>query len=129
VIAGEFNGTKGPVQGGATEPLYLDVRVEPGKRAEIALPAGHKAFAYVYQGTALVGSEGKELVRGDLAVLGDGENVEVSAGEAPSAFIVVAGKPLNEPVVRYGPFVMNSRAEIVQAFEDFNSGRFTAPAQ
>jgi redox-sensitive bicupin YhaK (pirin superfamily) len=129
VIAGEFNGTKGPVQGGATEPLYLDVRVEPGKRAEIALPAGHKAFAYVYQGTALVGSEGKELVRGDLAVLGDGENVDVSAGEAPSAFIVVAGKPLNEPVVRYGPFVMNSRAEIVQAFEDFNSGRFTAPAQ
>jgi redox-sensitive bicupin YhaK (pirin superfamily) len=129
VIAGEFNGTTGPVQGGATEPLYLDVRVEPGKRAEIALPAGHKAFAYVYQGTALVGSEGQELVRGDLAVLGDGEKVEVSAGEAPSSFIVVAGKPLNEPVVRYGPFVMNSRAEIVQAFEDFNSGRFAAPAQ
>jgi len=129
VIAGEFNGTKGPVQGGSTEPLYLDVRVEAGKRVEIALPAGHKAFAYVYQGTALVGSEGKELVRGDLAVLGDGETVEVAAGEAPSSFIVVAGKPLNEPVVRYGPFVMNSRAEIVQAFEDFNSGRFTAPAQ
>jgi len=129
VIAGEFNGTKGPVQGGSTEPLYLDVRVEAGKRVEIALPAGHNAFAYVYQGTALVGSEGKELVRGDLAVLGDGETVEVAAGEAPSSFIVVAGKPLNEPVVRYGPFVMNSRAEIVQAFEDFNSGRFTAPAQ
>jgi redox-sensitive bicupin YhaK (pirin superfamily) len=129
VIAGEFNGTKGPVQGGSTEPLYLDVRVEAGKRVEIALPVGHKAFTYVYQGTALIGSEGEELVRGDLAVLGDGETVEVTAGEAPSSFIVVAGKPLNEPVVRYGPFVMNSRAEIVQAFEDFNSGRFTAPAQ
>ena len=124
VIAGEYAGTKGPVQGVVTEPVYLDVRVDSGKRAEIALPAGHKAFAYVYQGTASVGAEGKELVRGDLAVLGDGEKVEVSARDAPVALIVVAGKPLNEPVVRYGPFVMNSRAEIVQAFEDFNSGRF-----
>jgi quercetin 2,3-dioxygenase len=124
VIAGEFNGVQGAVQGVATQPVYLDVRVEPGKRAEIALPAGHKAFAYAYQGTAKVGVEGKDLVRGDLAVLGDGEKVEIVAGDAPAALIVVAGKPLNEPVVRYGPFVMNSRDEIIQAFEDFKSGRF-----
>jgi quercetin 2,3-dioxygenase len=130
VIAGEFAGTHGPVQGVVTEPVYLDVRVEAGKQVEIPLPAGHQAFAYVYQGTATLGtsekggSEGKELVRGDLAVLGDGETILAKAGAAPASFIVVAGKPLKEPVARYGPFVMNSRAEIIQAFEDFNSGRF-----
>jgi redox-sensitive bicupin YhaK (pirin superfamily) len=129
VIAGEFAGTKGPVQGVATEPVYLDVRVEAGKQVEVPLPAGHHAFAYVYQGTANIGPEGKELVRGDLAVLGDGETVVARAGAGPAAFIVVAGKPLNEPVARYGPFVMNSRAEIIQAFEDFNAGRFATPAQ
>jgi len=128
VIAGEFKGTRGAVQGVATEPVYLDVRVEAGKRVEIPLPAGHQAFAYVYQGIARLGDEGKELVRGDLAVLGSGDTVVAAAGDAATSFIVVAGKPLNEPVVRYGPFVMNSRAEIIQAFEDFNSGRFTTPA-
>jgi redox-sensitive bicupin YhaK (pirin superfamily) len=129
VIAGEFRGTAGPVQGVATQPIYLDARLEPGKRVEIPLPAGHQAFAYVYQGVAYIGGEGKELVRGDMAVLGDGESFVAQAGEAPASFIVVAGKPLNEPVVRYGPFVMNTRQEIVQAFEDFNSGQFAGAPQ
>lgn len=99
------------------------------KEIEIPLPAGHRAFAYVYQGVAQVGDERKELVRGDLAVLGEGTKIVASAGSAPASFIVVAGKPLKEPVARYGPFVMNTRDEIIQAFEDFNSGRFTAAAK
>lgn len=126
VVAGRFQGTDGPVKGVATEPFYVDVRVEAGKHVEIPIPAGHSAFTYVYEGVARVGEKGTELVRGDLAVLGDGEKFVAAAGDAPSSFIVVAGRPLNEPVARYGPFVMNTREEIVQAFEDFNSGRFAA---
>jgi quercetin 2,3-dioxygenase len=124
VIAGTYRGTEGPVQGVATQPVYLDVRIESGKQLEIPLPETHRAFAYVYQGLARVGSENKELVRGDLAVLGDGNKVLVAAGDAATSVIVVAGKPLHEPVARYGPFVMNTRQEIIQAFEDFNAGRF-----
>jgi len=129
VIAGEFQSVPGPVQGVATEPVYLDVRLEAGKSVELALPVGHQAFAYVYQGTALLGAGETELVRGDLGVLGQGEQLRARTGAAPASFIVVAGKPLNEPVARYGPFVMNTRAEIIQAFEDFNSGRFTGSAR
>jgi quercetin 2,3-dioxygenase len=128
VISGNFRGTEGAVQGVATEPVYLDVRLEAGKEIEIPVPVGHHAFAYVYLGIAQVGGERKELVRGDLAVLGDGAEIVVASGSAPASFIVVAGKPLKEPVARYGPFVMNTRDEIIQAFEDFNSGRFTSGA-
>jgi quercetin 2,3-dioxygenase len=129
VLAGNFRDkqgrdTQGPVQGVVTEPVYLSVRLEPGKQIEIPLPPGHNAFAYVYEGVTTVGNERTELVRGDLAVLGQGETFVAAAGQAPTSFILVAGKPLKEPVVRYGPFVMSSRAEILQAFEDYNAGRF-----
>ncbi|MBS0486467.1 MAG: pirin family protein [Proteobacteria bacterium] len=125
VIAGTLNGVSGPVSGIATEPVYLDVRLEAGAKVELPLPATHHGFAYVYEGQARVGDGASaQLVRGDLGVLTAGTIVSVSAGDTPARLIVVAGKPLNEPVAKYGPFVMNTQQQIVQAVEDFRAGRF-----
>jgi redox-sensitive bicupin YhaK (pirin superfamily) len=90
------------------------------------VPRGHEAFVYAFEGSVSVGAPGSErtLARGEIAVLGDGEHVRlVVAGEAARA-LVVAGKPLNEPVVHYGPFVMNTRAQILEAVRDFERGDF-----
>jgi len=125
VIAGDFAGATGPVQGVATAPVYLDVRLAAGVTVELPLPEGHHAFTYVYEGQAMVGDGAQSgLVRGDLAVLGSGDSLRVSARDAPARLIVVAGRPLNEPVAKYGPFVMNTQPQIVQAIEDYRAGRF-----
>ncbi|MBS0569349.1 MAG: pirin family protein [Proteobacteria bacterium] len=125
VIAGTLNGVSGPVSGIATEPVYLDVRLQQGAIVELPLPSTHRGFAYVYEGQALVGDGvSANLVRGDLGVLGNGDSLEIAAGDAPARLIVVAGKPLNEPVTKYGPFVMNTPQQIAQAVEDFRAGRF-----
>ncbi|MEP6484220.1 MAG: pirin family protein [Rudaea sp.] len=125
VIAGVLGQTVGPVQGVVTDPVYFDVRLDADATAELPLPSGHHSFVYVYEGQATVGSGVNEkLVRGDLGVLSEGSTIRVSAGDAPAKMIVVAGKPLNEPVAKYGPFVMNTQQQIVQAVEDFRSGKF-----
>lgn len=124
VLAGRFGDVAGPVQAVATEPLYLDVHLEPNARFEASLPGTHNAFVYAYQGIARIGEDSRELVRGDLAVLGEGERATASAGDAPARFVLIAGRPLKEPVARYGPFVMNTREQIVQAVQDFSAGRF-----
>jgi quercetin 2,3-dioxygenase len=124
VIAGVFGQTRGPVQGVATDPLYLDIALSQGSSLSVPVPAGLAAFAYVFEGQARFGARATQAVRGDLAVLGDGEVLQLSAPEAAARLILVAGKPLNEPVVRYGPFVMNTRAQIGEAVEDYNAGRF-----
>ncbi len=124
VIAGSYREAVGPVQGIATAPIYLDVHLSADARFETALPEGHNAFAYAYEGLIRVGDDEKEIVRGDLAVLGKGQSIIVATASAPARLIVVAGRPLNEPVVRYGPFVMNTQGEIRQAIEDFNAKRF-----
>ena len=125
VIAGEVGGVRGPVEADATAAVYLDLRLEPGAALEVPLPAGHNAFAYVYAGQVRVGAgPTSELLRGDLGVLGSGDRVRIAAPEAAARLIVVAGKPFNEPVAKYGPFVMNTQQQIVQAVEDFRAGRF-----
>ena len=125
VIAGRFGDVDGPISGIATQPLYLDVRLAKGAQLEIPVSAGHNAFAYVYEGQAHLGSNAsKNLLRGDLAVLSDGESLRVQAPDSGARLILVAGKPLNEPVAKYGPFVMNTPQQIVQAVEDFRAGRF-----
>lgn len=124
VLAGRFGDVAGPVQAVATEPLYLDVHLEPNARFEASLPSTHNAFVYAYRGIARIGEDSRELVRGDLAVLGEGERATASAGDAPARFVLIAGRPLKEPVARYGPFVMNTREQIVQAVQDFSAGRF-----
>jgi redox-sensitive bicupin YhaK (pirin superfamily) len=125
VIAGEAGGVTGPVQAERTQAVYLDLRLQAGASAAVELPPGHNAFAYVYEGKARVGDDSaNELVRGDLGVLGKGDAIRVAATDAPTRLIVVAGKPFNEPVAKYGPFVMNTPQQIAQAVEDFRAGRF-----
>jgi len=126
VIAGRFGTTEGPVNAAATAPLYLDVTVPAGARLALPVPDGHNGFVYVFEGAAAVGpaDAAQPVQRGELAVLGRGTDVEVAAGTSPARLILVAGKPLGEPVAKYGPFVMNTQDEIVAAVRDFQSGRF-----
>ena len=122
VIAGHVGDVAGPVQQPATDPLYLDISIEAGASFEQAIASGHNAFAYVYEGEVSVGAE--SVGKGELIVLGDGDAVTVTGKSAKSRLILVAGKPIGEPVARYGPFVMNTQAEIMQAVQDYQSGRF-----
>ncbi len=124
VIAGELDGVKGPVSGVATEPFYFDVRCGGPAELQIPTPKNHNVFAYSYAGDIRLGVEGGMPVpRGNIALLGSGSSITVATDNAASV-ILVGGKPLNEPVARYGPFVMNTADEIRQAIMDFQAGRF-----
>lgn len=124
VIAGHLGGVEGPVSGIATEPIYFDVRCEDAAELRLPTPAGHNVFVYPYVGDIRVGTEpGTAVPRGNIALLGPGTAVTVACDGAAS-FILVGGKPLNEPIARYGPFVMNTADEIRQAISDFQAGRF-----
>jgi redox-sensitive bicupin YhaK (pirin superfamily) len=104
----------------------MDIRLDAGVDFALPVPAGHSAFVYVYEGSLTVGASREAATIGaqELAVLGDGAEVQLSGRAPRSRAILVAGRPLREPVARYGPFVMNTREEIMQAFTDFQSGRF-----
>jgi quercetin 2,3-dioxygenase len=129
VVAGRVADVVGPITvsgGRKTDPVFVEVVLPAGGEATIPVPRGHAAFVYPFDGDIVVGDAVKErtLARGELAVLGDGEHVRLrSAGEAARA-LVIAGRPLNEPVVQHGPFVMNTAAEIRQAIRDFQNGTF-----
>ena len=125
VVAGEVFGARGPVDGIAIAPVYLDIALESGAKLSVPLPEGHSAFAYVFEGDAAqVGAE--TLGLRELGVLSSGDVVELAvAADAKAArVLLVAGRPLNEPVARYGPFVMNTPEQIVQAMQDYQAGRF-----
>jgi len=126
VIAGAAGGARGPVEGIATEPVYLDVGMSPGSVVELPLTVGHSAFAYVYEGRVAFGpaSRAQEVGGGQLAVLSDGDALRAATAEGPARFLLLAAHPLREPIARYGPFVMNTREEILQAVEDYRSGKF-----
>lgn len=120
VLAGEHAGVRGAVVDPTTEVLYLDAHLGPGVRFERSLAAGHNAFIYVYEGDAMVA--GRPLPVHQLAVLGEGDSVSVQAGGEGARFILVAGRPIGEAIVQYGPFVMNTREEIELAFADYRDG-------
>jgi redox-sensitive bicupin YhaK (pirin superfamily) len=126
VIAGTYsNGLdpiSGPLQGMTTAPLMLDVHMGAHGQFLERIASGHTAFVYVYEGEALVGDE--RVGARHLAVLGAGACVQVTSLEADTRFLVLAAAPIGEPVVQYGPFVMNTRAEIEQAVQDYQSGKF-----
>ena len=126
IIAGSFGGTQGPVAPKATAPLFLDIEIPAGARFETGLAADHSAFTYVYDGAADVGPVGaaRTLSRGQLGLLGPGTSFHASAESKPARLLLLAGRPLKEPVARYGPFVMNTTAELHQAVADFQAGRF-----
>jgi len=123
VIAGESHGVTGAVTREATAPLYLDLHLPAGARFEQPLPAGHNAFVYAYRGEVRIGAETLPAQR--MAILAndaeaDGVVIEAT-GEAK--VLLIAGRPLNEPIAQYGPFVMNTDQEIYQALNDFRDGR------
>jgi redox-sensitive bicupin YhaK (pirin superfamily) len=126
VIAGVVDGVHGPIEQPATDPLYLDVALQPGAKWTHVLPDGHNAFAYVFEGAVGIGEgeDARTLRAHELAVLGGGERLVVRPVDAQARLIVVAGRPLGEPVARHGPFVMNTREQLMQAFVDFQQGRF-----
>lgn len=122
IIAGRYAGIAGPVSAVATEPLYLDVHLVPQTELAIPVAADHSGFVYVYEGVAVAGD--KPLAKGELGVLGSGDRLTLRTGDEPARLLVVAGKRLGEPVAKYGPFVMNTQAELHQAVADFRAGRF-----
>ena len=129
VIAGRSHGIDGAVQREVTEPVYLDIELPAGATFSQALPAGHNAFIYTYRGEVQVAD--KPVAERSMAILANAANadgVTLHAAEA-SRVILIAGQPLNEPIAQYGPFVMNTQAELMQAVEDFRAGRLGEEAQ
>jgi len=139
VIAGritlEAQTAHGPVNGSgaplSTDPLYLDLELPPSGALEVPLPREHSAFLYLYEGEAAVGAPGhlQRVPHRAAGVLGEGEAVRIEAGAAGARLLLLAARPLREPVVQYGPFVMNTQAQIAQAIEDYRSGRLGAAAR
>lgn len=125
VLAGESHGVAGAVARPDTEPLYLDVHLPTGARFVQAIPAGHNAFTYTYRGSVSVG--GTEAPDRHMAILANdgGDAVELAAREA-SRVLLIAGRPLNEPIAQYGPFVMSTGDEIRQTLVDYQRGAFEA---
>lgn len=124
ILAGEHAENKGVVQDPFSKVKYLDVRLSGHSTFTTNVPAGYNAFAYVFEGNAR--SENTELPNHSFVLFGDGEAVTIQSDGRETRFILVAGQPLNEPIVQYGPFVMNTRAEIEQAFADYQSGKFAS---
>ncbi|TFW09365.1 pirin family protein [Oxalobacteraceae bacterium OM1] len=133
VIAGavESGGTRvaGPIQGLSTDPLYLDVVLAPGSEFTQPVKADYHAFLYVYEGSVQVGDgEGRTLKSQHAGILSPGDTIRIAAGTEEARFILLAGRPLREPIVQYGPFVMNKVEEIEQAIVDYQQGKFAEPA-
>ena len=142
VVCGNFWGTSGPVDGIAADPIYLDVSVPPGKRKKLPVETTRHAFAYIFAGSGkfcnasaplAVPTEGvgwadtevpAEADNRTLVLFDNGDEVEVQAGEDGIRFLLVSGKPLEEPVAWYGPIVMNTQAELQQAFTELKEGTF-----
>ncbi len=122
LIAGTYGDVRAPVTEIAVDPLYMDVAVQGGDRFEYIIPSDHNAFVYVFNG----GGEfcGTQVDATRLAVLGEGAKLEVTGGLLGVRFLLVAGKPLNEPIVRYGPIVMNTTDEIKQTLREIRDGTF-----
>jgi hypothetical protein len=133
VIAGDFAqdaGTvSGPIGGLSTQPLYFDLRLPAGLDLSIPTPVSHNAFLYVYEGNATVGDDARPLPYRSAGLLTPGGQVRIHAGEQGVKLLLLAGKPIGEAVVQYGPFVMNTVAEIEQAIRDYQAGRLLATAR
>ena len=129
VVAGELMGARGPVEPIAVEPLYADITLQPGAAFRSPIPQGHNAVAYVFEGRGSFGmdetSPGQEVEAVSMAVFGDGDEVHIRASSnSPVRFMRIAGGPVGEPIVPYGPFVMNTVAEIQQTLIELRNGTF-----
>jgi len=128
VVTGQVGDQQGPVADIVVQPLYLDITMPPGSSFTQPIEPDHTAFAYLFEGTASFGADvqGKthEIAASKLVIWGDGECVEVQTSTRGARFLLIAGQPLHEPIARYGPFVMNTRQEILQALEDLRNDTF-----
>ncbi len=123
VICGEVNGVRGPVRDIVIDPEYLDITLPPACSVTLPVKPGHLVFAYMLEGSAFF--ESNRIVEAGSAVrFEDGDEVAASAGERAARFLLIAGKPLREPIAWSGPIVMNTRGEVRKAFEEFESGAF-----
>jgi redox-sensitive bicupin YhaK (pirin superfamily) len=132
VIAGEFEAEgarhSGPIGGLSTAPQYFDLRLPAGAAVRVPTPQTHNTFLYVYEGDAAVGDDARSLPFRSAGLLTPGQYVDVKAGAQGAKLLLLSGKPIGEPVVQYGPFVMNTREEIEQAVIDYQRGRLAVPA-
>jgi quercetin 2,3-dioxygenase len=125
LAAGQFNGYTGPVRDIVVNPLFIDITIPPGIEQTFDIDAGHTVFAYVFEGSALFGADMKHPVEaGTLVKLINGDQVFVGGGQQGGRFLLIAGKPLNEEIAWRGPIVMNTKEELYQAFEDYQTGNF-----
>jgi len=128
VIAGEVDGVSGPVKEIVAKPTYLDILIPPDGTFSQPIDRGHAAFAYIFEGEGLFEAEtsdtGTPIASPRLMVFDDGDLVSARASDQGLRFLLVSGSPLNEPIARYGPFVMNTQAEIEQALKDLKNGTF-----
>jgi quercetin 2,3-dioxygenase len=122
VVAGEMESIHGPVKEIAANPIYLEVTMEVESTFHLSVPGGHTALAYVFDGDGSFG--GQEVSAVNLVVFGYGDEIEVRTKNTPTRFMLMAGAPIGEPIVPYGPFVMNTRSEIQQALADLRDGTF-----
>jgi len=124
VIAGKFENAEGPVKGHNVEPVYFDVEIEEGKEFNFDLPSTHNSLIYLIDGEIKVGNQDHEQAKNStLIILSKGEKLKVSS-LTKAKFLVISGKPIGEPIARGGPFVMNTKAEILQAVQDYHNGTF-----
>ena len=126
LVAGEFMGKIGPINGIATRPVFIDAKLAAGREVTLPVPKGHAAMVYVFIGDAIVAD--KAVTTHHLAVLEDGDSITLKGGPEGGRMLLIAALPLHEPVVRYGPFVMSSKQELMQAFDDYQHGRFVRAA-
>jgi quercetin 2,3-dioxygenase len=124
VIAGSVDGVQGPVTEIIADPTYFDVTLPPGVEFTRDIPTGYSTFAYLFEGQGSFGSQDNPLEATHLVVFGDGDEMRGRASKDGMRFLLLAGKPLYEPIARYGPFVMNTRQEIEQALRDLRNGTF-----
>ena len=122
VLGGRIGDVVGPIAGRDTEPVLVDVTLPAGASADLPIPRGHRGFVLPFEGHAITVA-GRELAQGELGTFGDGDDLHIES-KGGARVLVVAGKPLGEPIAQYGPFVMNTMAEIEEAISDFQSGRF-----
>ena len=124
IIAGKFDNTEGPVKGHNVEPIYFDIELEKDKEFNFDLPSAHNSFIYLIEGEIKIGNKNHDKINGStLILLTKGKMLKVK-GITKSKFLLISGKPIGEPIAKGGPFVMNTKKEILQAIEDYNSGRF-----
>ncbi|CAG0992953.1 Quercetin 2,3-dioxygenase [Anaerolineae bacterium] len=124
VIAGQVENTRGPVTEIVADPIYLDVMVPANASFTHAIERGHTALAYVFEGAGMFGVNQETVRAATLIVFGDGDEIQVNTAKESVRFLLFSGKPSYEPIVRYGPFVMNTREEIEQTLRDLQNGTF-----